>query len=141
MMQAATPITSPPHGFDPYRVRQDFPCLQQDISGQPLAFLDSAASAQKPQTVIDALSQFYRQDYANVHRGLYQLSQQATSRFEAARDRVASFINASHSDEIVFTKGATEGINLVAQSYGRPSLQEGDEILLSAMEHHANIVP
>jgi cysteine desulfurase/selenocysteine lyase len=126
--------------YDPVQVRQDFPCLQQQVNGRPLVFLDSAASAQKPNVVIDTMREVYETSYANVHRGLYHLSEVATRRFEEARGKVANFLNASEK-EIIFTKGATEGINLVAQSYGGSALREGDEILLSAMEHHANIVP
>lgn len=121
--------------------RADFPGLNITMNGQPLAFLDSAASAQKPYTVINAMNAVYEDGYANVHRGLYRLSQDLTTQFEAVRANVSDFIGAGHPDSIIFTKNATEGINLVAQSWGRAHLNAGDEILLSAMEHHANIVP
>lgn len=127
--------------FDPHKVRQDFSVLGHQAHGKPLAFLDSAASAQKPKEVLDCLQGVYSQHYANVHRGLYDLSERATKTFEETRGKVARFLNASSEKEIVFTKGATEGINLVAHSYGMNHLKPGDEILLSQMEHHANIVP
>lgn len=124
--------------FDVEKIRADFPLL----SGNPKQiYLDSAATSQKPQCVIDAISSFYRNDNANIHRGLYRLSQTATSAFENARERVAKFINAKSSAECIFTRGATEAINLVAHSWGGSNLQPGDEILISQMEHHANIVP
>ena len=127
-------------GFDVERVRRDFPILQQKVRGRPLVFLDSAASAQKPRQVIDAMSEFYRQDYANIHRGVYELSQRATEAFETARDKVGAFLNAE-SREIVFVRGATEAINLVARAYGARNVRAGDEILITGMEHHSNIVP
>ncbi len=122
-------------------MRQDFPCLHQQVNGQNLVFLDSAASAQKPRCVLEALQQAYSQNYANVHRGMYYLSELATAKFEDVRKKVAAFIGAASFDEIVFTKGATEAINLVAQSYGGLVLRSGDEIIISVLEHHANIVP
>ncbi len=122
-------------------IRADFPALHQQVRGKPLVYLDNAASAQKPKQVIDALADFYRHDFANVHRGVHTLSERATGKYEAARDRVQRFINAACREEIVFVRGTTEAINLVAQSYGRGSLQSGDEILITAMEHHSNIVP
>jgi cysteine desulfurase/selenocysteine lyase len=128
-------------GFDVARVRADFPCLQQTIHGRPLVFLDTAASAQKPAPVIDELARMLREDYANIHRGIYDLSQRATERHEAARDRVRGLLNAADAREIVFTRNATEGINLVAQSFVRPRVRPGDQVLITAMEHHANIVP
>lgn len=122
--------------------RADFPILQQQVHGdKPLAYLDSGASTQKPQVVIDALSHFYQQDYANVHRGVYQLSERATNLFESSRETVRQFINAPHTHEIIFTKGTTDAINLVASSFGRAFVQAGDEIIVSVMEHHSNIVP
>jgi cysteine desulfurase/selenocysteine lyase len=127
-------------GFDVERVRRDFPILQQKVRGRPLVFLDSAASTQKPRQVIDAMSEFYRRDYANIHRGVYELSQRATEAFETARDKVGAFLNAE-SREIVFVRGATEAINLVARAYGARNVGAGDEILITAMEHHSNIVP
>ena len=123
------------------RIRQDFPILQQPVYGKKLAFLDSAASAQKPQAVIDALTECYTQSYANIHRGVYYLSMKATEAFEAARQKVQRFIHAKEDREIIFVRGATEAINLVASSYGRHFLNEGDEIIISEMEHHSNIVP
>lgn len=127
--------------FDPYAVRAQFPCLHQEVNGHPLVFLDSAASAQKPHAVLDALMHAYSHNYANVHRGVYSLSDRATQQFEAVREKVRAFINAASEKEIIFTRGATEGINLVAHSYGMTHLKEGDEILITALEHHANIVP
>jgi len=123
------------------KIRQDFPILSQTIHGKPLVYLDNAASAQKPKAVLDAVRQIYEQDYANVHRGVHTLSQRATDLFEAAREKVRAFINARDVKEIVFVRGTTEAINLVAQSYGRSKFGPGDEILITAMEHHSNIVP
>jgi len=122
-------------------VRADFPALHQEINGRPLVYLDSAASAQQPQAVIDAVSRYQSHDHANVHRGVHTLSHRATDAYESARDRIRAFINAAKRSEVVFTKGTTEGINLVAQSFARPRLQPGDRIVVSHMEHHANIVP
>ena len=127
--------------FDIDTVRADFPALDQQVNGAPLVYLDSAASTQKPQQVIDAVANFYANDYANVHRGIHTLSQRATDLFEDARETVRQFINAESTAEIIFTRGTTEAINLVAQSYARSHLVEGDEVLISAMEHHSNIVP
>ena len=127
--------------YDLSRVISEFPILAQNIHGQPLTYLDNAASTQKPVAVIDAISDFYKTDYANVHRGVHTLSQRATDRFEGARETIQHFIKAKTSKEIIFVRGATEGINLVAQSFARPRLKTGDEILITAMEHHANIVP
>jgi cysteine desulfurase/selenocysteine lyase len=137
----ATVAADRSHGFDVTRVRADFPCLQQTIHGRPLVFLDTAASAQKPKPVIDELTRMLREDYANIHRGIYDLSQRATDRHEAAREKVRGLLNASEAREIVFTRNATEGINLVAQSFVRPRVRQGDQVLITAMEHHANIVP
>lgn len=122
-------------------IRKQFPALQQKINNQPLVYLDNAATSQKPETVIRAVEKFYRSQNANVHRGAHQLSEQATSAFEAARSTVRGFINASSDEEIIWTRGTTEGINLITQSYARPLLKPGDEILLTELEHHANIVP
>jgi len=122
-------------------IRTDFPALDLEINGYPLAFLDSGASAQKPTVVLDRMTQAYRSEYANVHRGAYNLSQLATENYEGARRTVAKFINAVSPNEIIFTRNATAAINLVAYSYGRKFLSKGDEIILSHMEHHANIVP
>ncbi|KPV41671.1 cysteine sulfinate desulfinase [Thiohalorhabdus denitrificans] len=126
---------------DADRYRQDFPCLQQEAHGKPLVYLDSAATSQKPRAVIDAISRFYETSYSNVHRGAHLLSERATEAYEGARSRVAQYIGAADPREIVFVRGATEAINLVAASYGRANLQAGDEILLTEMEHHSNIVP
>ena len=121
--------------------RADFPALQQAVHGQPLVYLDSAASAQQPAAVIEAVARYQREDHANVHRGVHTLSHRATEAYESARDKLRDFINASSRSEIVLTKGTTEAINLVAQSYCRPRLQQGRRILISHLEHHANIVP
>ena len=128
-------------GVDFAAVRRDFPILEQLNRGKPLIYLDSAASAQKPRQVIDAISHFYSNDYANIHRGVYALSERATQQYESTRERIQQFIHAAHAEEIVYVRGATEGINLVAQSYGRANWCAGDEIIISEMEHHANIVP
>jgi cysteine desulfurase/selenocysteine lyase len=127
--------------FDVEAIRADFPILSQKVNGRRLAFLDTAASAQKPVPVMEAERRLYETYYANVHRGVYALSQRSTDAFEAARRTVARFLNARSDREIVFVRGATEGINLVAQSWGRTNLGPGDEVLISEMEHHANIVP
>ena len=121
--------------------RADFPALDQSVHGQPLVYLDSAASAQQPVAVIDAVSRYQREDHANVHRGVHTLSHRATEAYEGARDKIRDFINAGSRTEIVLTSGTTEAINLVAQSFGRPRLQPGDKILITHLEHHANIVP
>jgi len=122
-------------------IRKDFPLINQIIDGKPLVYLDSAATTQKPQVVIDSLSEYYSKYNANIHRGIYQIAEKATSEFEAVRDRVTSFINAEDRAEIIFTKGTTESINLVAYSWGRKFLKSGDEILITEMEHHSNNVP
>jgi len=127
--------------FDAKAVRRDFPILKETVYGKPLTFLDSAASAQKPQVVIDAVANFYSRSYANIHRGIYKLSQEATEAYEQVRVKVARFLNAASHKECLFVRNATEGINLVAQSYGRTFLAEGDEIILTELEHHSNIVP
>ena len=133
--------TVQPQALDIERIRADFPILSDTMHGKPLAFLDSAASAQKPRAVIDAVEQLYAHGYANIHRGVYKLSQDATDAYEAARDAVQGLINAGAREEIIFVRGATEGINLVAQSWGRAFLEAGDEIVLTEIEHHSNIVP
>jgi cysteine desulfurase/selenocysteine lyase len=127
--------------YDVERVWRDFPILRREVHGKPLVFLDSAASSQRPASVIAAVDDYERQHHANVHRGVHQLSQEATDLFERAREKVRAFVNARSTREVIFTRGTTEAINLVAQSYGRPRLQPGDEILLTQLEHHANIVP
>ncbi len=128
-------------GYDLDRVRQDFPILSMQVHGKKLVYLDNAASAQKPKAVLDRLTEAYTSEYANVHRGLHYLANAATEAYEGARDKVARFLNAERREEIIFTRGATEAINLVAQTFGRERIGEGDEIVLSIMEHHANIVP
>jgi cysteine desulfurase/selenocysteine lyase len=127
--------------YDVEAVRADFPILRRPVRGRPLVYLDTAASAQKPFQVIEAERSFYAEDYANIHRGLYYLSQRATERYDEARRKVQSFINARHEHEIIFTRGATEGINLVAASFGEAFLKEGDEVVITGLEHHSNIVP
>ena len=127
--------------FDVEKVRKEFPLLQTSMNGKPIAFLDSAASSQKPNQVIDAIAAYYREKHANVHRGVYQLSQEATAAFENARELVKGFINAPISKEVIFVRGCTEGINLVATTFGKRFLKKGSEVLVSGMEHHSNIVP
>ena len=145
----ATPSLSPSlpgrgavlSGFDVESIRADFPALHQKTNGKPLIFLDNAATTQKPQSVIDATSQFYSRDNANIHRAAYELAERATKAFEGAREKVRGFLGAADAKEIVFLRGTTEAINLVAQSYGRKNVGPGDEILITTIEHHANIVP
>ncbi len=127
--------------FDVLTVRDDFPILQQSVNGHPLVYFDNAATAQKPNAVIEAMSRYYRETNSNVHRGAHALSDRATAEFEAARDQVKRFLNAPSREEIIWVRGTTEGINLVAQSYGRSQLKAGDEIIVSQLEHHSNIVP
>lgn len=127
--------------LDVARIRQDFPALDQLVHGKPLAYLDNAASAQTPVQVIDAIRGFYERDRANVHRGVHELSQRATNSYEQARVKVQRFLNAAELEEIIYVRGATEGINLVASSWGQANVKAGDEILVSALEHHSNIVP
>jgi cysteine desulfurase/selenocysteine lyase len=127
--------------LDPLQIRKDFPILHTEMNGKPLVYADNAASTQKPRSVIDAISHLYENDYANIHRGVHQLSQRSTKRYESAREKVREFIGAASTKEIVFVRGATEAINLVASSYLEPILEPGDEILLSEMEHHSNIIP
>ena len=127
--------------FDVTRVRAEFPILEQTINDRPLVYLDSGATSQKPRRVIDAIRRYYETDNANVHRGLHALSERATNDYEGARDTVRAFLNAADRREIVFVRGATEGLNLVAQSWARPRLRPGDEIVVTTMEHHSNIVP
>jgi cysteine desulfurase/selenocysteine lyase len=127
--------------FDVQRIRDDFPILKQEVHGRPLVYLDSAATSQKPQAVIDRIARYYAEENSNVHRGVHYLSQLATRDYDDARVRVQRFLNAAESHEIIFTRGATEGINLVALSYGRKFVHAGDEIIISALEHHSNIVP
>ena len=126
--------------FDASRVREDFPVLSRSNRGKPLIYLDNAATSQKPQCVIDAVAHYYSNTNSNVHRGVYELAEQAEVLYQNARDTVAEWLDVS-SNEIIFTRGATESLNLIAQSYARPFLKEGDIIVLTEMEHHANIVP
>jgi cysteine desulfurase/selenocysteine lyase len=127
--------------FDVARVRKDFPVLERQINGKPLVYLDSAATSQKPRPVLDAMTRFYETSYAPTHRSAYQLATDATEAYEMARLKVRRFINAPHAHEVIFTKNATEGLNLVAYSWGRANLHDGDAIVLTQMEHHANVVP
>lgn len=128
-------------GLDIQKIREEFPILHQEVNGKTLVYFDNAATNQKPQRVIDALVHHYQKDNANIHRGIHTLAERSTTAFEATRKAVQRFINANEAEEIIFTKGTTESINLVASSFGRKFLNEGDEVLISAMEHHSNIVP
>lgn len=147
MHPSVTPPTVPAHpavtgeAYDVARVRADFPILGLSVYGKPLIYLDNAASAQKPQQVLDRITQVYASEYSNVHRGLHYLANAATEAYEGAREKVRAFLNAPSTEEIIFTKGATEAINLVAHTFGRTRVGAGDEIVLSIMEHHANVVP
>jgi len=134
-------MTTPNHGWDVERVRKDFPILAQEVHGRPLVYLDNAATSQKPQAVLDAIVAYYTGQNANVHRGVHWLSERATEAYEGARATVRRFLNARETREIVFVRGTTEGINLVAQTYGRQAVGPGDEVVISALEHHSNIVP
>ena len=127
--------------FPVEKIRADFPILKEKIRNKPLVYLDNAATCQKPQAVIDSISHLYMHEYANVHRGVHTLSVKATDRYEGAREKVKNFINASSTKEIIFVKGTTEAINLIAQTFGKANIKKGDEILITAMEHHSNIVP
>ncbi|MBC7486405.1 MAG: cysteine desulfurase [Cytophagaceae bacterium] len=129
------------HNLDIAEIRRQFPVLHQQVNDKPLVYLDNAATTQKPLAVIDAIKNYYQKDNANIHRGIHTLAERATADFEKTRDAVKAFIGAEHREEIIFTKGTTEGINLVAQTWGRAYLKEGDEILISGMEHHSNMVP
>jgi cysteine desulfurase/selenocysteine lyase len=144
-MAGVNPLKSGPArggaALDVERVRRDFPALHQEVYGRPLVYLDNAASSQKPRQVIEAIDHYYSRDYANVHRGLHYLSERASDAFEAARRKVRDFIHAREEREIVFTRGTTEAINLVAYTFGRAGLRPGDEVLITALEHHSNIVP
>src|SRR5215204_1962970 len=127
--------------LDVYAIRQQFPALAREVKGHPLVYFDNAATTQKPQVVIDALVSYYTEYNANIHRGIHTMAEEATAAFEATRDTVQQFINAASREQIIFTKGTTEGINLVAQTWGRQNIKAGDEIIISNMEHHSNIVP
>lgn len=137
----AAAMDTDPGALDVARIRADFPALSLEVHGQPLTFLDSGASAQKPRQVIDAIKHMYESEYANVHRGAYYLSERASARYEGARDTLRAFLNARDRKEIIFTRNATESINLVARTWGQENLNAGDEIVISEMEHHSNIVP
>ena len=134
-MDAKTPA------YDVEAIRADFPILSREIHGKPLVYLDNAASAQKPQPVLDRIMQAYAQDYSNVHRGLHTLANRSTEAYEGAREIVRGHLNAPSAEEVIFTRSSTEAINLVAQAYLRPRIEPGDEIVLTVMEHHSNIVP
>jgi cysteine desulfurase / selenocysteine lyase len=143
-MKAASHFTDsrgPGGSFDVLRLREDFPILKQKVHGKPLVYFDNGATSQKPQAVIDTLDRYYSTENSNIHRGVHALSERATAAYEAAREKIRRFINAGSDKEIIFVRGTTEAINLVAQSYGRSFLKAGDEIIVSAMEHHSNIVP
>jgi cysteine desulfurase/selenocysteine lyase len=143
MSPTVDPLCSPrpSRPFEVERVREDFPALRQHVNGKPLIYLDNAATTQKPRSVVEAIRRFYEQDCSNVHRGVHTLSQRATEAYERAREIVRRFLNARSEEEIIFVRGTTEAINLVAHSFGRWRVRAGDEILISAMEHHSNIVP
>ena len=141
MSTAANRVATVVAGFDVGRVREEFPALKQLVHGKPLVYLDNAATTQKPQLVIDAITHFYQEDCSNIHRGVHLLSERATKAYEDARLAVQQFINAADPAEVIFVRGTTEAINLVAHSYGRTHVQAGDAVLISAMEHHSNIVP
>jgi cysteine desulfurase/selenocysteine lyase len=141
MAAIAPKIQEAPVGFDVERIRKDFPILDRTINGKPLIYLDSAASSQRPWPVLKAVEEYETTSHANVHRGVHALSQAATEAYEGARERVRRYLNARSTREIIYVRGTTEGVNLVAQSYARPRFKPGDEILITALEHHANIVP
>jgi cysteine desulfurase/selenocysteine lyase len=141
LQEMLTPLTEIAAGFDVERIRRDFPILHQQIHGKPLVYLDNAASAQKPQAVIDAISECYSRYYANIHRGVHALSERSTAAYEGVREKVRRFVNAASAREIIFTRGTTEAINLVASSFGGMRVGPGDEVLITTMEHHSNIVP
>src|ERR1051326_7893688 len=129
------------NSLDVYAIREQFPLLNRKVKGKPLVYFDNAATSQKPQSVIDALTDYYTRYNANIHRGIHTLAEEATAAYEATRDTVQQFIGAAAREEIIFTRGTTEGINLVAYTWGRQNIQAGDEIIISWMEHHSNIVP
>ena len=141
LLEDTLPPSHSPNGWDVERIRADFPVLHQTVNGKPLVYLDNAASSQVPQVVIDRGSLYLEQEHSNIHRGVHYLSQKATTAYEGAREKVKRFINAHQAKECIFVRGATEGINLVMHGYGRKFIGAGDEIIISAMEHHANIVP
>jgi cysteine desulfurase/selenocysteine lyase len=134
-------MTAASTAYDVERIREDFPILKQKVHGKPLVYLDNAATSQKPRRVIDTIANYYLSENSNIHRGVHELSQRATEDYEKARVKVQRFLNAAYAHEIIFVRGATEGINLVAQAYGRANVGPGDEVVISAFEHHSNIVP
>ncbi|HTO09391.1 MAG TPA: aminotransferase class V-fold PLP-dependent enzyme, partial [Myxococcota bacterium] len=127
--------------LDAEKIARDFPILERRVHGKPLVYLDSAASSQKPLAVIDAVSNYYRTTHSNVHRGVHTLSEEATAAYEAARESVRGFLGAASARELIFVRGTTEGINLVSQAWARPRLRPGDEVLITELEHHSNLVP
>src|SRR5512146_1032533 len=137
----STPALVTTHGLNAAAIREEFPILQQTVNGKPLVYLDSAATSQKPELVIQTLDEYYRKYNANIHRGVYRLAEEATARYEAARKLVQKFINAKSYREIIFTRNTTEAINLVAYAWGRQNIHAGDEIVTTLLEHHSNIVP
>ena len=136
-----TLTSEPASALDPQAIRADFPILQQEFNGKPLAYLDSAVTAQKPRQMLEAMTQFYETSYGNVHRGVYALAERSTEAFEGARDRIAKFVNAPSSRELIFTRNATESLNLVAYAYGLARLGPGDVVVVTELEHHSNFVP
>src|SRR6185295_16631243 len=136
-----TAVLKPPGAFDVERVRADFPILKLEVNGKPLVFLDNAASSQMPQPVIDRIVRYQKSEHANIHRAVHYLSEKATAEYEAARRKIQRFINAREEREVIYTSGTTDGINLVAHGFGRKFIGEGDEIILTTLEHHSNIVP
>src|SRR3954471_3938054 len=141
MSTLTSPVTSKTTAFDVERIREDFPVLKQRIHGKPLVYLHNAATSQKPQSVIDAIRKFYEVACANLHRGVHELSQRSTAAYEETRAKAKRFLNARSIQEIVFLRGTTEAINLVTQTWGRTTIQPGDEIIIAGLEHHSNIVP
>ncbi len=135
------PVRTPTIGFDVERIREDFPILQTRVHGNPLVYLDNAATSQKPQAVIDAITDYYSGENANIHRGVHYLSELATRKYEQTREKVKDLLNAKSTREIIFVRGTTEAVNLVSSTYGRENINTGDEIIISNMEHHSNIVP
>ncbi len=140
-MMVVEDVQAVKRGFDVESVRTEFPILDQEVNGHPLVYLDNAATTQKPQVVIDAITEYYTQYNSNVHRGAHSLSDKATQKFEEARETVSRFINSPNSASIIWTRGTTEGINLVASTWGRANIQSGDKVLVPELEHHSNIVP
>ena len=140
-MDQNKPLNSLSTKFNIEKIRKDFPILSKKVNGKPLVYLDNAATTQKPIQVIKRIEQYYKTENANVHRGVHHLSELATQEYEKSREKIRQFINASKAEEIIFTRGTTEAINLVAHSFGKQFINEGDEIIITEMEHHSNIVP